>query len=102
MAKKLVESMETEWNPNEYHDEYEKALKQMLEDKVAGKKPAREPRKEAHPSNVIDLVSILQKSLQGKEGASGSSKKNQKDGNAPRREKAQGRLAPALATDGQF
>jgi DNA end-binding protein Ku len=75
MARKLVESMETEWNPNEYHDEYEKALKQMLEDKVAGKKPAKEPKKEARPSNVIDLVDILQKSLQGKGTVSHSAKK---------------------------
>jgi DNA end-binding protein Ku len=75
MARKLVESMETEWNPNEYHDEYEKALKQMLEDKVAGKKPAKEPKKEARPSNVIDLVDILQKSLQGKGAVSHSAKK---------------------------
>ena len=64
MAKKLVESMETEWNPHEYQDEYEKALKQMLQDKVAGKKPTKEPRREAGPTNVIDLVEILQKSLQ--------------------------------------
>jgi DNA end-binding protein Ku len=78
MAKKLVESMETKWDPEDYTDEYEKALKQMLEDKVAGKKPAKEPKKEARPSNVIDLVDILQKSLQGKEGASSSSKKSKK------------------------
>jgi DNA end-binding protein Ku len=65
MAKKLVESMESEWNPNEYKDEYEKALHQMIEDKVAGKKPAPEPKKAKQPSNVIDLVEILQRSLQG-------------------------------------
>jgi DNA end-binding protein Ku len=63
MAKKLVESMETEWNPNDYTDEYEKALHEMIDDKVSGKKPAKEPKKPSRPSNVIDLVEILQKSL---------------------------------------
>lgn len=73
MAKKLVESMESEWNPEEYKDEYEKALKKMLEDKVAGKKPVKETKKEARPSNVIDLVGVLQKSL--RESAKGSAGK---------------------------
>ncbi len=44
-------------------DEYEKALHEMLKDKVAGKKPARAPKKEKRPDNVIDLVEVLQKSL---------------------------------------
>jgi DNA end-binding protein Ku len=70
MARKLVESMETEWNPDEYKDEYEKALKKMLEDKVAGKKPAKGPAKTAKPTNVIDLVDVLQKSLRGTSKAS--------------------------------
>jgi DNA end-binding protein Ku len=75
MAKKLVESMETEWNPNEYTDDYEKALRQMLEDKVAGRQPPKEPKKSDQPSNVIDLVDILQKSLQsaGKQSTAGKS-----------------------------
>ena len=77
MAKKLVESMETEWNPHEYSDEYEKALKQMLADKVAGKKPTKETKKEATPPNVIDLVSVLQESLRstGKSSAKSSARK---------------------------
>jgi DNA end-binding protein Ku len=77
MAKQLVESMETEWNPDDYKDEYEKALHQMIDDKIAGKKPTKEPKKEAQPSNVIDLVDILQKSLRstGKESAPKSSTK---------------------------
>jgi DNA end-binding protein Ku len=71
MARKLVESMETKWNPRDYRDEYEKALKQMIADKIGGKKPHKEPKKEARPGNVIDLVEILQKSLRsgGKSGA---------------------------------
>jgi len=63
MAKKLVESMEAEWNPEDYTDEYEKALRQMIDDKIGGKKTVKKPKKEAKPSNVIDLVDILQKSL---------------------------------------
>jgi DNA end-binding protein Ku len=74
MAKKLVESMETEWKPEDYTDEYEKALHQMIENKVKGKKPPKEVTKTTRPSNVIDLVEILQKSLHsGGKGAGGNS-----------------------------
>ena len=82
MARKLVESMETEWNPNEYKDEYEKALKKMLEDKVAGKKPGKAPQKSSKPTNVIDLVEVLQKSLRG------SSKSSAKKAHPAKKKKA--------------
>jgi DNA end-binding protein Ku len=90
MAKKLVESMESEWNPNEYKDEYEKALKEMIEDKVAGKKPREETTKAAKPSNVIDLVDILQKSLQatGKGSGGKSSTKKAKTTEITKKRKA--------------
>jgi DNA end-binding protein Ku len=90
MAKKLVESMETEWNPNDYKDEYEKALHEMIEDKVAGKKPAKQPKKPARPSNVIDLVEVLQKSLSssGKGEAKTSAKKKATVSHAHKKRKA--------------
>jgi DNA end-binding protein Ku len=93
MAKKLVESMEAKWNPHEYTDEYEKALKQMLDDKVAGKKPEKEKKPDNRPSNVIDLVDILQQSLRstGKSAAPKTASKKEKAttaGSSPKKRKA--------------
>jgi DNA end-binding protein Ku len=64
MAEKLIESMTTPWKPEEYTDEYREALEEMIENKVAngGTKPVKTV-KAKRPSNVIDLVSVLQESL---------------------------------------
>ena len=65
MAEKLIESMTVAWSPDDYKDEYREALEEMIEDKVAhgDTKPAK-TTKTRKPSNVIDLVSVLQESLQ--------------------------------------
>jgi DNA end-binding protein Ku len=71
IARKLVESMRTDWKPESYHDEYEKALKDLIDQKLAGKKIRAPKEKKAElPGNVIDLVEILQKSLRQKGSAS--------------------------------
>jgi DNA end-binding protein Ku len=64
MARALVDSMSEEWKPEEYVDEYREALEKVIEEKVehgdtSALKPARKPK----TTNVIDLVSVLQKSL---------------------------------------
>lgn len=73
MAKQLIASMTTQWNPDEYHDEYHHALEKIIEEKVAhgGKMPVV-PRKKAKPTNVIDLVSVLQRSIKKTQGKQNS------------------------------
>lgn len=73
MAGKLIDSMTTPWDPEAYKDEYREALEEMIEDKVANgdSKPVKAVRTK-RPSNVIDLVSVLQESLK-KSGAKTSS-----------------------------
>ena len=64
MAKQLIESMTTKWNPAEYTDEYHEALEKLIEDKIEhGEKSAPPPAKKRKPTNVIDLVSVLKKSI---------------------------------------
>lgn len=76
MAEKLIESMTTPWQPEEYKDEYREALEEMIEEKVAhGEvKPSR-PAKTRRPSNVIDLVAVLQESLKKTGGSKPASAK---------------------------
>jgi DNA end-binding protein Ku len=65
MALKLIESMTSDWKPEEYHDEYKEALEEMIEDKLAHGDAAPAPTaKKAKPTNVIDLVAVLQESLE--------------------------------------
>jgi DNA end-binding protein Ku len=66
MAKSLVDSMSSKWNPEKYKDDYREALMEVIEEKVdaGGKEIEEKPRKAPKPTKVIDLVSVLQKSLE--------------------------------------
>ena len=65
MAKQLIESMTTEWKPEQYNDEYHEALEKLIEEKIEHPdKTAPAPAKKRKATNVIDLVSVLQESLQ--------------------------------------
>jgi DNA end-binding protein Ku len=64
MAKQLIESMSTEWEPGAYKDEYKQILEQVIEQKVAHGGKAQPPTaRKAKPANVVDLVSVLQESI---------------------------------------
>ncbi|PYI75349.1 MAG: Ku protein, partial [Verrucomicrobia bacterium] len=66
MAKALVESMSSKWDPKKYRDDYREALMEVIEEKVeaGGKEIEEKPKQKARPSTkVIDLVSVLQESL---------------------------------------
>jgi DNA end-binding protein Ku len=66
MAKSLIDSMSSKWNPEKYKDDYREALMEVIEEKVeaGGKEIEEKPRKAPKPTKVIDLVSVLQKSLE--------------------------------------
>ncbi len=66
MARHLVESMTGKWEPEKYKDDYKEALMDVIEEKVAaGGKEVAAPKKSkgVKATNVIDLVSILQRSI---------------------------------------
>ena len=62
MAKTLIESMVKPFEPAQYHDEYQARLKQIIEDKIAGKEIVEVPKERT--DNVIDLMVALEASLQ--------------------------------------
>ncbi|PYJ53662.1 MAG: Ku protein [Verrucomicrobia bacterium] len=66
MAKSLIGSMTSKWQPEKYKDDYRKALMDVIEEKVeaGGKEIEEKPKKPPKPTKVIDLVSVLQKSLE--------------------------------------
>jgi DNA end-binding protein Ku len=66
MATALVNSMSSKWDPTKYRDDYRDALMEVIEEKVeaGGKEIEEKPKKKAAPSTkVIDLVAVLQESL---------------------------------------
>lgn len=86
MAKALVDSMSSKWDPQRYHDDYREALLEVIEEKVeaGGKEIDEKPKKAPTPTKVIDLVAVLQQSLAQSQSAkkkpakSGASKKSAK------------------------
>lgn len=68
MAEKLIESMASKWNPEDYKDEFRDRLRKVIEQRVksAGVTRAAEVEPdlpEDATTNVVDFMSLLRKSL---------------------------------------
>jgi DNA end-binding protein Ku len=64
IAEKIIEQQEGPFDPSQFVDRYEEALKQLIEDKKEGHKPAKVA--EPEDTNVVDLMSALRASLGAK------------------------------------
>ena len=63
MAHALIESMSSVWEPQKYRDEYRDAVMEMIEQKANKKEIAPKVEVKARATNVVDLVKVLQESL---------------------------------------
>jgi DNA end-binding protein Ku len=63
MAKSLIDMMTEEWDPEKYHDDYKKALKKVIAEKLKDPDKELPVAKARKPTNVVDLVAVLQESL---------------------------------------
>jgi len=63
MAQSLIESMSVAWEPDKYRDEYRTALMELIEQKAQHKEVASKPVQAVRATNVVDLVKVLQESL---------------------------------------
>ena len=68
IAERIIAQLEGPFNPDEFKDRYEEALRDLIRRKQKGEKPTvAAPVPE--PSNVVDLMAMLKKSLEGKRKA---------------------------------
>ena len=86
MVRSLIGSMTSKWQPEKYKDDYREALMEVIEEKVeaGGKEIEQKPKKAPKPTKVIDLVSVLQKSLE----QTGATKKTTAKSRAKRKQPA--------------
>ncbi|MBA3832812.1 MAG: Ku protein [Chthoniobacterales bacterium] len=63
MAQTLIEGMTVPWEPEKYRDEYRDAVLEMIEQKANKKEVAAAPVAAVRATNVVDLVKVLQESL---------------------------------------
>lgn len=66
IAKKLIQSMSSKWNPKAYKDEYKEAVQQWIEEKAnnlpTSKMKSRAPK--AERGKVVNFVDLLRKSIE--------------------------------------
>jgi len=72
MAKQLIESMAGEWKPDEYHDEFRERLQEVIRKRMKADGATAKVEEEADApedaaTNVVDFMSLLQKSLDSKQ-----------------------------------
>src|SRR6185295_20150580 len=89
MAKALINSMSAKWDPEKYHDDYREAVMKVIEEKVehGGEEIEEKPKKAPKPTKVIDLVSVLQQSLEQAGGSKKSSRSKRTAKHHPHRHK---------------
>jgi len=87
IAEKIIEQKEGPFDPSQFIDRYEEALKALIEDKKRGHEPAKVA--EPDDTNVVDLMAALRASLSAKgESAAKQDPKAKAKSAKPRSKKA--------------
>src|SRR5919201_879046 len=63
MAKQLIDSLTSDFDPDKYRDEYREELLDLLERKAEGKEVVSAPTEEPKPTKAPDLMAALEESL---------------------------------------
>ena len=68
VAKMLIDSMAGKFEPEQFNDEYREKLMGMIEARAAGKELPRGKAKAPVATNVVNLMDVLQRSLEQSKG----------------------------------
>jgi DNA end-binding protein Ku len=75
MAKRLIDSLSSDFKPESYRDEYREELLDLIERKAKGERVVAAPTEEPQPTKAPDLMAALEESLaavRGEELAAGA------------------------------
>ena len=79
MARQLIDSLATDWEPEKYHDTYRERVLELIEKKAQGEEIVLQPTEE--PKEVPDLMAALEESVKAaKEGRGGTKASGRKRG----------------------
>ena len=68
LAEHILKTKQGHFDPSKFTDRYEDALKALVQAKLAGRAPPKAPRR---PSNVINLMDALRRSVRSDRGGDG-------------------------------
>ena len=74
LASHILDKKAAHFDPSEFKDEYENALKALVRRKASGK-PLRAAEREERPSNVVSLMDALKQSLKTGKGGGGTKRR---------------------------
>ncbi len=60
----LIDQLTTEFDPEKYHDDYREAVLALIESKINNQENTTTPQQTAGKTNVVDLMSALQASIE--------------------------------------
>ena len=75
LAEQIVESLESTWKPERYHDDYEEELRRRIKAKQKGTLETVEAEEAPSGAKVVDLMEALQASLERGSGHKRSTRK---------------------------
>lgn len=78
VAKMLIDTMTAAFEPEEFHDTYKEKLLALIEARAAGKEIPRLKTKAPAATNVVNLMDVLQRSLDESKSARGGAKGDEK------------------------
>jgi DNA end-binding protein Ku len=81
IAEKIIEQQEGPFDPSQFVDRFEEALKALIADKRKGHKPAKVA--EPDDTNVVDLMAALRASLSAKNKSGAKAPAKEKQAKAP-------------------
>ncbi|HYG76344.1 MAG TPA: Ku protein [Planctomycetota bacterium] len=84
MAKQLVESLTTKFQPDKYHDEYRERVLEMIQRKAEGQEIVTQP-KEAEAPRVVNLMEALEKSLAASRKGAATATRQSSEKHEPRK-----------------
>jgi len=73
MARQLIDSLSTDWEPGKYHDTYRERVLEMIEKKAEGEEIVLQPVEE--PKEVPDLMAALEASVKAAKSGRGDGAK---------------------------
>ncbi len=93
IAEKIIEQQEGPFDPSQFKDRYEDALRALIKQKEKGGK-AKVTVEEPENTNVVDLMEALRKSLGHKPGAVATRKPKKAAAKAPAKRARPARRRP--------